>query len=160
MAEAKRKQQTAREALDSFSRKNIAEGALKQVAPDPLPDDLNRISGEVVDAAYKVHSQLGPGLLESVYEICLVHELTKRGLHVARQLEVPVEYDGVKLDAALRVDLVVEKSVLVELKAVDGLLAVHTAQVLTYLKLTGCRLGLLINFNVPLIRDGIKRLVR
>jgi GxxExxY protein len=98
-------------------------------------------------------------LLESVYEVCLAHELKRRGLSVERQVELPVEYDGMRLDAGLRLDLRVEKSVVVELKAVEALLPVHTAQVLTYLKLTGCRVGLLINFNVPLIRDGIKRIV-
>lgn len=151
---------TAREAQEFFSTRKTSDEAAVADEPKPIADELNRISGHIVDAAYAVHSHLGPGLLESVYEVCLVHELTKRGLAVARQVDVPVEYDGIKIDSALRVDLIVEKSVLVELKAVESLLAVHAAQVLTYLKLTGCRLGLLINFNVPLIRDGIKRLVR
>jgi GxxExxY protein len=125
----------------------------------PIPNELNRISRSVVDAVYAVHSTLGPGLLEGVYEVCLAHELAKRKLSVERQVAVPIEYDGVKLDAALRIDMLVEKRLVVELKSVEALLPVHTAQVLTYLKLTGCRLGLLINFNVPLIRDGIKRVV-
>jgi len=98
-------------------------------------------------------------LLESVYEVCLEHELQKRDLVVERQVSLPVVYDGAKLDAGLRLDLLVGKSVVVELKAVEALLPVHQAQVLTYLKLTGHRLGLLINFNVPLIRNGIKRIV-
>ncbi len=114
---------------------------------------------QVVDAAFAVHSALGPGLLESVYETCLAHELGKRGLGVERQLPLPVVYDGVLLEAALRLDLLVAGCVVVELKAVDQLLPVHQAQVLTYLKLSGHRLGLLINFNVPRIRDGIRRLV-
>lgn len=113
----------------------------------------------VVDAAFAVHKALGPGLLESVYEVCLTHELTKRGLDMARQLQLPVVYDGLQLDAALRLDLLVARCVVVELKAVETILPVHHAQVLTYLKLTGHRLGLLINFNVPLIRDGIKRVI-
>ena len=113
----------------------------------------------MVDAAYAVHRALGPGLLESVYEVCLIHELNKRGLKVDRQVAVPVVYDDVRLDAGLRLDLVVENGVLVELKAVETILPVHHAQVLTYLKLSGLRLGLLINFNVPVIRDGIKRIV-
>jgi GxxExxY protein len=125
----------------------------------PIPNELNRLSRLVVDAAYAVHTALGPGLLEGVYETCLAHELAKRKLLVERQVSVPIEYDGLKLDAALRIDMLVEKRLVVELKAVEALLPIHTAQVLTYLKLTGCRLGLLINFNVPLIRDGIKRVV-
>jgi GxxExxY protein len=125
----------------------------------PIPHELNRLSQSVVDAAYAVHTAPGPGLLEGVYETCLAHELAKRKLSSERQVAVPVEYDGIKLDAALRIDLLVEKRLVVELKAVESLLPIHTAQVLTYLKLTGCRLGLLINFNVPLIRDGIKRVV-
>ncbi len=124
-----------------------------------FPEATNRITGAIVDAAYAVHSKLGPGLLESVYEVCLAHELKKRGLRVERQVSLPVHYDGMDLDAGLRLDLIVEKCVIVELKAVEAILPVHTAQMLTYLKLTGHRVGLLINFNVPLIRDGIKRIV-
>lgn len=106
-----------------------------------------------------MHTTLGPGLLESVYEICLLHELQKRGLKVERQVLLPVVYDGLRLDSGLRLDLVVENRVVVELKAVDMLFPVHKAQVLTYLKLSGHRLGLLINFNSVLIKDGIQRLV-
>ena len=113
----------------------------------------------VVDAAFRVHSTLGPGLLESVYEVCLVHELHKRGVQLQRQLVVPIEYDGVKLDAGLRLDLLIEAELIVELKAVEELHAIHTAQVLTYLKLTGRKLGLLINFNVPVIKSGIRRVI-
>ena len=157
-------QRTASEAkAEDSSAKARGEAAAHPAVreqPAPLPEQLNSISHAVVDAAFAVHSQLGPGLLEGVYEMCMVHELTKRGLAVERQVNVPIEYDGIKIDAALRIDMLVEKSVVVELKSVETLLAVHTAQVLTYLKLTGCCLGLLINFNVPLIRDGIKRLVR
>ena len=113
----------------------------------------------VVDAAFSVHSNLGPGLLESVYETCLVYELNKRNLKADRQVAVPVVYDGRQLDAGLRLDVLVDDRVVVELKAVESVLPVHIAQLLTYLKLSGHRLGLLINFNVPLIRDGIKRVV-
>jgi GxxExxY protein len=125
---------------------------------EPIPADLDRIARQVVDAAHAVHRALGPGLLESVYEVCLLHELAKRGLKVDRQVAVPITYDNVRLDAGLRLDLVVENSLLLELKAVETILPVHQAQVLTYLKLSGFRLGLLINFNVPVIRDGIKRI--
>lgn len=124
-----------------------------------LPDEVNGLTGEIVDASYKVHSALGPGLLESVYEICLVHELEKRGLEVARQIEVPVEYDGRRLDSGLRLDLLIAGTVIVELKAVEQVLPVHKAQLLSYLRLTGKPVGLLINFHVPLIKDGIQRMV-
>jgi len=122
-----------------------------------FPVELNQLSGQIVDAAYAVHSALGPGLLESVYEICLVHELSKRGLKADRQVALPVQYDGVRLDAGLRLDLLVDGRLVVELKAVESLLPVHKAQLLTYLKLSGHRLGLIINFNVPLIKNGIVR---
>jgi GxxExxY protein len=122
----------------------------------PIPETLDRIARQVVDATHAVHRALGPGLLESVYEVCLLHELAKRGLKGERQVAVPLVYDGVRLDAELRLDLVVENGLLVELKAVETILAVHHAQVVTYLERSGLRLGLLMNFNVPVIRDGIK----
>jgi GxxExxY protein len=125
----------------------------------PIPESTNAVSKAIVDAALAVHRALGPGLLESVYEACLIHELKKRGLKVVPQLALPVVYDGIRMDAGLRLDMLVEDCVIVELKAVDVLLPVHHAQVLTYLKLTGHRLGLLINFNVPAIRQGVKRIV-
>ena len=118
---------------------------------------INGVSGSIVDSAYRVHSVLGPGLLESVYEVCLLHELEKRGLRAEKQV-LPVVYDNLHLDAGLRLDLVVENRVVVELKAVEMLLPVHKAQVLTYLKLSGHRLGLLVNFNSALIKDGIQRI--
>ena len=124
-----------------------------------LPDEVNGLTGEIVDAAYKVHSALGPGLLESVYEICLAYELEKRGLEVARQVEMPVEYDGRRLDSGLRLDLLVAETVVVELKAVEHVLPVHKAQLLSYLRLADKPVGLLINFHVPLIKDGIQRMV-
>ncbi len=119
---------------------------------------INEISGAVVDAAMKVHSALGPGLLESAYEACLAHELRKRGLKVAVQAGLPVFYDGEAIDVGYRIDLLVSDSVIVELKAIDQLAPIHQAQLLTYLKLSGKKVGLLINFNVLHLRDGIKRM--
>jgi GxxExxY protein len=119
----------------------------------------NQISKVIVDAALKVHRQLGPGLLESAYEECLAYELIQRDLLVERQKALPLVYEEVKLDAGYRVDLLIEKKVIIEIKAVDMLNDVHLAQILTYLKLSGCKLGLLINFNVALIKQGIRRVV-
>ena len=121
--------------------------------------ELNEISGHVVDAAMKVHSALGPGLLESAYEACLKHELVKRGLQVEQQVNLPVIYDGVRIDVGYRLDLLVESEVIVELKAVEQLTRVHEAQLLSYLKLSGKKIGLLINFNVTRLKDGIRRMV-
>ncbi len=129
------------------------------MAFEPVPKDLDAIATKVVDAAFQVHKALGPGLLESVYQTCLCHELKKRGLEVRAKVDLPIKYDGLDLDAGLQLDIIVEGSVIVELKAVEELHPVHEAQLLSYLKLTGKRLGLLMNFNVPLIKDGIKRIV-
>lgn len=120
--------------------------------------ELNEISEKIIGCAIKVHKALGPGLLESTYEVCLVYELQKAGLKVESQLALPVIYDGIKLDAGYRIDLLVEDSVIVELKAIDSLLPIHEAQVLSYLKLSGKKIGLLINFNVKLLVNGVKRL--
>ncbi len=125
--------------------------------PKPIPEEVNRVAATVIDAAVKVHKALGPGLLESVYETCLAHELRIRGLNVELQVPVPIVYEGLRLDSALRIDLLIDRCVIVELKAVECLLPVFEAQLLSYLRLTGKRLGLLINFNVPLLKDGIKR---
>jgi len=119
----------------------------------------NEISGQIVDAAMKVHTALGPGLLESAYEGCLAYELRKRGLKVAVQVGLPVVYEGVNIDVGYRIDLLVEDVVIVELKSLDKLAPIHEAQLLTYLKLSGKRLGLLMNFNVVHLKDGIKRMV-
>jgi len=127
---------------------------------DVLPSELERIGAVIVDAAFKVHCQLGPGLLESVYERCLLREIQKRGLRVERQVLVPIEYDGEILDDGLRIDLLVESCVVIEIKAIEKLLPVHEAQLLTYLKLSHHRLGFLINFNTKLLKEGIKRFVR
>ncbi|HEV7693666.1 MAG TPA: GxxExxY protein [Hyphomonadaceae bacterium] len=124
-----------------------------------LPREAERIATAVVDAAYSVHRTLGPGLLESVYEICLAHELEKRGHRVLKQTPLPVVYDTVKLEAGYRIDLIVDDLVVVEVKSVDGIAPVHEAQLLTYLRLSNRRLGFLINFNVALLKQGIKRMV-
>lgn len=121
--------------------------------------ELNEISGQVVDAAMKVHSALGPGLLESAYEACLKHELVKRGLRVEQQVGLPVVYDGVRIDVGYRLDLLVEGDIIIELKAVEKLNEIHEAQLLSYLKLSGRKIGLLINFNVTMLKHGIKRMV-
>ena len=118
----------------------------------------NAIAREIVDAAFRIHSALGPGLLESVYETVLSYELTRRGLQVARQQAIPVVYENVRLDEGFRADLIVEDKVIVEIKSVEALGHVHKKQLLTYLRLADKRLGLLINFNVALIKDGITRI--
>jgi len=122
--------------------------------------EQDRIAREIVDSAFAVHSTLGPGLLESVYEQCLAAELTARNVPVARQLPVPLHYREQQIEAGFRIDLLVGGAVIVEVKATEKLLPVHEAQLLTYLKLSGHRLGFLINFNVALIKDGIKRRIR
>jgi GxxExxY protein len=121
--------------------------------------DLNSITDEIIGAAVEVHRALGPGLLESTYEMCLCRELSIRGVHFERQVPIRVEYKGVRLDCGYRADLVVEKSVLVEIKAIDSLLSIHEAQLLSYLKLGGWKIGLLINFNVELLKHGLRRRV-
>ncbi|MCC6554606.1 MAG: GxxExxY protein [Polyangiaceae bacterium] len=118
------------------------------------------LSERVIGACMEVHRHLGPGLLESVYEHCLCHELSLMGLSFARQRPLPLSYKGVLLDCAYRMDVVVEEKLLVEIKAVDRPLPIYEAQVLTYLKLTGLGVGLLVNFNTPVLRDGIRRLAR
>ena len=117
----------------------------------------NEISGKIIGCAIEVHKSLGPGLLESAYEECLFFELQEAGLKVERQKALPVVYKDVKLEAGYRIDLLIEGKVVVELKSVEALNDVHTAQVLTYLKLSGCKLGLLMNFNVVKLVNGIKR---
>ncbi len=119
----------------------------------------NEISQIVVDCALKVHKALGPGLLESAYEECLFFELRKAGLFVEKQKALPLVYEDVRLEAGYRIDMIIENKFIVEVKSVEALNEVHLAQVLTYLKLSNCKLGLLINFNVKLIKDGIKRVI-
>ncbi|MFQ5786995.1 MAG: GxxExxY protein [Thermodesulfobacteriota bacterium] len=124
-----------------------------------IPPDVEHIVTIILDSAFKVHRALGPGLLENVYEVCLCHELTKAGIKFQRQIELTIIYDGIKLNSGLRLDVLVEEQVVLELKAVESMIPVYEAQILTYLKLTGKRLGLLINFNVPLLKDGIKQII-
>jgi len=119
----------------------------------------NEIAKEIVDAAFQIHKRLGPGLLESVYEIVLAHELKKRGLKVKRQVPVAIVYDDIKFDVGFRADLIIKDKVIVELKSVENVVPVHKKQLLTYLRLADKRLGLLINFGAELIRDGISRVV-
>jgi GxxExxY protein len=121
--------------------------------------DVNDLSGKVIGAGIEVHSHLGPGLLESAYEECLSQELVFRGISYERQKPLQIEYKGTSLDCGYRLDLVVEKRIIVEIKAINAIKPIHEAQLLTYLKLAGLNIGLLINFNVPLLKDGIKRLV-
>jgi GxxExxY protein len=120
---------------------------------------INDISAAIVDAAINIHEALGPGLLESVYEVLLAHELNLRGLMVERQVPVPIQYKGIRFDEGYRLDLLVENQVVVEIKSVEAIAAVHKKQVLTYLKLTNHSLGLLLNFNSDLMKHGITRLV-
>lgn len=122
-------------------------------------DALEALGRAIVDSAFKVHRHLGPGLLESVYEHCLAHELGKRYIAVARQVPVPIVYDGERLESGLKLDLLVSDAIVVEIKAVEKMIPVYQAQLLTYLKLSRKHVGFLINFNVPLIRDGIRRFV-
>jgi len=119
----------------------------------------NEIAKIIVDAAFQIHKRLGPGLLESVYEVILAHALDRRGLKVDRQVPVPIAFDGIKFDEGFRADLIVEDKVIIELKSVENIAPVHKKQLLTYLRLTDKRLGLLINFGSELIRDGISRVV-
>lgn len=125
----------------------------------PLSEIEEGIAKKIVDAAFTVHKKLGPGLLEKVYEICFCHELSKRGLKYQRQVDVPIVYDGIVFNDGLRLDVLVEELVICELKAVDDMNPVWEAQILSHLKLTDKRLGFLINFNVSLIKNGIKRII-
>ena len=125
----------------------------------PLSQKEEEIATAIVDAAYKVHSALGPGLVESIYEVCFCHELKKHDLAFQRQMNVPITYDSLKLDAALRLDVLVENLVICELKAVEEVIPLFEAQLLSYMKLLQKRLGFLINFHVPVIKDGLKRMI-
>lgn len=121
--------------------------------------ELNDLTYEIIGCVYKVHSELGPGLLESTYEICLEHELLKVGLKVDRQKLLPVIYNDIKLDAGYRIDLLVNELIILELKSVDEIAPIHKAQLMTYLKLSGLKLGLLLNFNVQDMKKGINRII-
>ena len=121
--------------------------------------DIEEIGRNIVHSAIKVHKALGPGLLESVYQKCLAYELDKTGLKVACEVPIPVKYEKVSIDLGFRIDMMVQKAVIIENKTVERLLPIHEAQLLTYLKLTNFKLGFLLNWNVPLMKDGIKRMV-
>ncbi len=125
-----------------------------------MTDELNEISYKIIGCAYEVHNELGPGLLEKTYEVCLIHELLKVGLEVKQQVALPVLYKGIRLDAGYRIDLLVDNQIILELKSVEALAPIHQAQLLTYMRLADIRLGLLFNFNVLNMRKGgIKRMV-
>jgi GxxExxY protein len=124
-----------------------------------IPPETERVGKAVLDAAFRVHTALGPGLLESVYEIAHTYEIRKSGLTVATQVALPLNYDGQELESGFRIDMLVEESVIVEVKAVETMNPVYAAQLMTYLRLSRVRLGFLINFNVAHLRDGIKRIV-
>jgi GxxExxY protein len=125
----------------------------------PMDENVEALAKSVLDAAFRVHSELGPGLLESVYETCLAWELDAAGIPFVRQAQLPVRYRTLTIDAGLRLDLLVDELLVVEIKATDAFAPVHKAQVMSYLKLSGLRLGLLLNFNVAHLRDGIRRVV-
>ena len=120
-------------------------------------NDIEAIATQIVDSAVKVHKTLGPGLLESAYQTCLAYEQRKRGMMVECEVILPIDYDGLKLDAGYRVDMLAEECIIIENKCVEKVLPIYMAQILTYLKLRGCKLGFLINWHTPLIKDGIKR---
>jgi GxxExxY protein len=124
-----------------------------------VPGEIEQFSKPILDSAYSVHTKLGPGLMENIYELAMVHELEKRGVRVQRQVPLPVVYDGVDLGVGLKLDLMIEESIIVELKAVESILPVHEAQLMTYLNLAKKRLGFLMNFNVASMKDGIDRVV-
>jgi GxxExxY protein len=133
--------------------------APRSIIFSPLPDSVDIIGKQIVHAAFCVHRELGPGLLESLYETCFCHELSKAKLSFQRQLPITVKYDGIVLDAGFRIDVMVADSIICELKAVNEMLPVFEAQLLTYMKIAEKRLGFLINFNVPVIKLGIRRFV-
>jgi GxxExxY protein len=124
-----------------------------------MEEKIERIAKNIVHCSYKVHKELGPGLLEKVYEICLVHELEKCGYNVKRQVEIPIVYDGMTFKEGLRLDIVVENEIIIEVKAVELVNAVWEAQIISQLKITNMKLGFLINFTVPLIKNGIRRFI-
>ena len=126
---------------------------------NPIPSHTEEIVKAVLDSAFQVHTTLGPGLLESVYEACMIHELNLRGIQAKSQVTLPVIYKGMKVDSGFRLDLLVDDCVIIEIKSAESISAIYSAQLLTYLRLTGIRLGLLLNFNVIHLRDGIKRII-
>ncbi len=143
----------------SFQKKQEFVKPISKQVFQPIEPEVERIGKAVLDAAFKVHTALGPGLLESVYETTMAYEVRKSGLNVATQVSLPIIYDGQKLESGLRLDMLVEKCVIAELKAVETMNPVYEAQIMTYLRLGAVRLGFLINFNVKHLKDGIKRFV-
>ena len=152
-------QRTNREGAKAAKLDRFSKSETSQFQVNEHPANIERIGAAIVDCSIAVHRELGPGLLENAYEFCLSHALKKRGFSVECQRSLPITYDGETLDVGYRLDLIVENMVVIEAKAVEQLLPVHHAQVLTYLKLSGCTLGYLINFNVPLLKEGLKRIV-
>jgi len=145
--------------LNNFMPQRLKDSKNHKGSFEPITAELEEIGRLIVDSAYSVHSNLGPGLLEKVYEVCFCHELSLRNLQFQRQLDIPITYDNLIFDEGLRLDVLVEKSVICELKALETVNPVWEAQILSHLKLTGNRLGYLINFNVPRIKEGIRRFV-
>jgi GxxExxY protein len=139
------------------AKSESAEGA--EVTSAPQMSRFNQLTEQIIGAAIEVHRNTGPGLMESVYEECLCYELSQLGLRFRRQVHLPISYKGIKLDCGFKMDLLVEDAIVLELKTVDQLLPIHSAQLLTYLKLSGKKVGLLINFNEPILTKGLKRLV-
>lgn len=135
--------------LNAKEREGKREGSLRM--------DENDLSGVIIGCGMRVHTALGPGLLESAYEECLYYELTKKGLNVGKQVPLPLIYEEVQLDCVYRLDLIVENKVIIEVKSVESIKPIHSVQLLTYLKLTDCKLGLILNFNVLHLKEGIKR---
>jgi len=138
---------------------SLKESMQNNICFKPISLDVERIGKLVIESAFAVHNSLGPGLLEKVYETCFCHELAKRGLENKRQVNIPIVYDNIVFDEGLRIDVMIEDCIICELKALENVNPVWEAQILSHLKLTGKRLGYLINFNVPLIKQGIRRFV-
>ena len=126
---------------------------------EPISSEIEELATKILDCAFKVHRTLGPGLMESVYEICLGHELKQLGIKFQSQVSLPVKYQGIEMEGGMSLDMLVEDKIILELKAAEKMIPLYDAQLMTYLKLTNLRMGLLINFNVPLLKDGIKRIV-
>ena len=126
----------------------------------PIPENVEKVATITIDAAYKVYNALGPGLLESAYEYCLIHELQKRGLKVDSQVNLPIYYDNTFINMGYRIDILVDNCLVIEVKAIEEIIPLHISQTLTYLKFSGNRLGLIINFNTRIFKDGLRRVAR
>jgi len=148
-----------REHLPRITQINTEEKGSRKSALNPVMENINDITYAIIGCAYKVNSKLGPGLLESTYEVCLAHELINAGFFVETQKALPVIYDDIKLDAGYRIDMLVNNNVIVEIKSIEAIAEIHKAQILTYLKLAGKKIGLLINFNTQNLKNGIHRFI-